>query len=272
MLISSFDLYQSDWLDVVFENRNKSYGAYILRSEASGIQLKALFIGILLFVLLSLGWVGFIRMQPEDLNAVTGCGGIPPVEEVRIPKERMLFKPKYGNKAVDERIKLSSRPVIVKNPLIIEPALQYVPRMVVRPLVQPGLTTDLPVFQEKGIEGANAVPMETVADPEVSMFESLELYPEFEGGMDAWTKFLQKNLKYPALAEESCVQGRVFVSFVIGKDGMVTDARVIRGLGAGCDEEAIRVIRKSPRWKAGMQNGKAVRVRYIIPVSFTILG
>ncbi len=89
--------------------------------------------------------------------------------------------------------------------------------------------------------------------------------------MKAWVEFLQRNLRYPAQAKDATIQGSVLVGFVIDKEGVLTDVRVIKGIGSGCDEEALRVIKKSPRWKAGMQNGQAVRVRYIIPISFTIL-
>lgn len=96
----------------------------------------------------------------------------------------------------------------------------------------------------------------------------VEILPEFPGGMAAWNKFLSKNLKYPSIAQENGVMGRVTVSFVVEKNGEITAIKVMRGIGAGCDEEAIRVIKKSPFWKPGFQNGKAVRVSYVIPIVF----
>ncbi len=146
---SSFDLYKSDWLDVVFENRNKSYGAYILRSESSVIQLKALFMAIPLFVLLCLGGVACIRVQPEVLIPIIGCSGFPLMEDARVAEKRVVFKSKSGVKPVDEMIKLPSRPIVVKDPIVIEPALKDRPRIVVMPTVPPRLENDLSVFPEE---------------------------------------------------------------------------------------------------------------------------
>ena len=98
----------------------------------------------------------------------------------------------------------------------------------------------------------------------------VEVYPQFPGGMTAWAKFIQKNLKYPIMAQDANIQGKVYLSFVVEKDGAITDVSVLRGIGAGCDEEAMRVIKKSPKWKAGQQNNQNVRVRYTMPINYTI--
>uniref|UniRef100_UPI003D7FCE16 energy transducer TonB n=1 Tax=Pedobacter sp. TaxID=1411316 RepID=UPI003D7FCE16 len=109
-----------------------------------------------------------------------------------------------------------------------------------------------------------------IADETIYTTEFLEVYPEFNGGMKAWAKFIQRNLNYPDMAQDQGIQGKVFISFVIEKDGSVSDVTLIRGIGAGCDEEAIRVIKKSPKWKPGRQNNQNVRVRYQMPLSFTL--
>ena len=83
-------------------------------------------------------------------------------------------------------------------------------------------------------------------------------------------KYLAENIKYPQMAKESGIQGRVFVTFVVEKDGRVTDVRVLRGIGGGCDEEAIRVVQNMPKWTPGKQRGKSVRVQYNLPVKFTL--
>jgi protein TonB len=98
----------------------------------------------------------------------------------------------------------------------------------------------------------------------------VEQMPEFPGGMVAWGKFLNKNLNYPSMAKDANVTGRVTVSFVVEKNGEITDVKILRGIGAGCDEEAIRVIKKSPLWKAGIQNGRPVRVSYVMPIVFRL--
>ncbi|HOX78288.1 MAG TPA: energy transducer TonB [Bacteroidales bacterium] len=105
---------------------------------------------------------------------------------------------------------------------------------------------------------------------EVQIFMVVESMPEFPGGEPALYKFLAENIKYPQMAKESGIQGRVFVTFVVERDGRVTDVRVLRGIGGGCDEEAIRVVQNMPKWTPGKQRGKAVRVQYNLPVKFTL--
>ncbi|MBD3749873.1 MAG: TonB family protein [Sphingobacteriales bacterium] len=104
------------------------------------------------------------------------------------------------------------------------------------------------------------------------VFTSVEVLPTFPGGIAAFSKFLQENLKYPALAKANGIEGRVFLNFVVEKDGSLSDIKVVRGIGSGCDEEAVRVLAISPKWNPGVQNGKKVRVSYIIPIFFQTKG
>ena len=98
----------------------------------------------------------------------------------------------------------------------------------------------------------------------------VDSYPEFPGGMAAWAKFIQKNLRYPYPAQDAGVQGKVFLSFVVEKDGTITDVKIVKGIGYGCDDEAMRVIKKSPKWKPGAQNKQTVRVRYNMPINYML--
>lgn len=107
---------------------------------------------------------------------------------------------------------------------------------------------------------------------EAQIFIVVESMPEFPGGEPALYQYLADNIKYPNMAKESGIQGRVFVTFVVEKDGKVTDVRVLRGIGGGCDEEAIRVVSHMPKWISGKQRGKPVRVQFNLPVKFTLLG
>ena len=97
-----------------------------------------------------------------------------------------------------------------------------------------------------------------------------EQVPEFPGGLNAFINFLAKNVRYPATAYESHIQGHVIVSFVVEKDGALTEVKAVSGIGGGCDEEAVRVIKLSPKWNPGIKNGKPVRVRYSVPINFTL--
>ncbi|WP_114941111.1 M56 family metallopeptidase [Mucilaginibacter endophyticus] len=104
------------------------------------------------------------------------------------------------------------------------------------------------------------------------VFTAVEQVPEFKGGINAFGKFLATNIRYPKDAREKNIQGRVVATFVVEKDGSLSDFKVLRGIGYGCDEEAIRVLKLSPEWKPGTQNGRAVRVQYSVPISFTLAG
>ena len=107
-------------------------------------------------------------------------------------------------------------------------------------------------------------------DEEAPIFTVVESMPSFPGGDEARIKYLQQNLKYPQMARESGIQGRVFVTFVVEKNGMITDVKILRGIGGGCDEEAVRVIQNMPKWKAGKQRGKPVRVQFNMPILFKL--
>ncbi len=102
------------------------------------------------------------------------------------------------------------------------------------------------------------------------IFTVVEDQPEFPGGEEARQRFLEDNLRYPTMAREAGIQGTVFVTFVVETDGSVTDVRVLRGIGGGCDEEAVRVVNMMPRWEPGRQRGQPVRVQFNMPIRFRL--
>lgn len=107
---------------------------------------------------------------------------------------------------------------------------------------------------------------------EQQIFMVVENAPAFPGGDIARQKFLQDNIRYPQMARESGIQGTVYVSFVVERDGSVTDVKILRGIGGGCDEEALRVIMNMPKWEPGKQRGKPVRVQFNMPIKFSLAG
>lgn len=102
------------------------------------------------------------------------------------------------------------------------------------------------------------------------IFTVVEENPGFPGGEEERMRYLQQNLKYPQMARESGIQGTVYVTFVVEKDGSITDVRILRGIGGGCDEEAARVVKTMPRWNPGKQRGQAVRVQFNLPIRFVL--
>lgn len=126
---------------------------------------------------------------------------------------------------------------------------------------------------EKDVEVVIAPPVEAPVEEEEEevVFVVVETMPEFPGGQQALFKYLSENVKYPVIAQENGIQGRVICQFVVNKDGAIVDVEVVRSGGdPSLDKEAIRVIKSMPKWNPGKQRGKAVRVKYTVPVNFRL--
>ncbi|MGZ3871453.1 MAG: TonB family protein [Mucilaginibacter sp.] len=117
---------------------------------------------------------------------------------------------------------------------------------------------------------ASSITINRVHSKRDIVFTAVERVPQFPGGLPAFGRYLAKNIRYPAKARENGVQGRVIISFIVEKDGSLTDAHITRGVSAEIDKEALRVMTASPDWEPGIQNGKKVRVAYTVPISFTL--
>jgi protein TonB len=270
MLGSKIDLFGNDWLDVVFDQKNKTYGAYQLRRQSNSNTAKALLIAGTLFILFFLA--------PKIISLIKGQNTIDD------PVERQVTVAIQPPPAVNPETPL---PKTIEPPKSKEAHVKFPPPIVVdRPVDDdPVMIKDLATANpgQKTIEGnidgdivINVTPGEgpkqkaITEDKTVYEFRSLEVQPIFPGGMDKFYNYLSKAIRYPAPAQESGIQGKVFVSFIIETNGTLTDLKVERKLGFGTDEEALRVLKASPKWIPGIQNGRAVRVRYNIPISFAL--
>jgi protein TonB len=130
------------------------------------------------------------------------------------------------------------------------------------------LSCDFQGYDEKVVLENGEVTSRSIETNEI--FDVVEDSPEFPGGMEAWNEFLMNHLKYPEQAREMGIEGTVYVVFEIRKDGSVKNAELIRGIGAGCDEEALRIIKESPNWTPGKQRGHIVNVRMRVPIKFKL--
>ncbi len=126
------------------------------------------------------------------------------------------------------------------------------------------------VDQQEVIEEYVPVEVEEEEVQEQEIFQIVEEMPSFPGGEAKLMEYVAKNIKYPQIARETGIQGRVFVGFVVEPDGSISNVKLLRGIGGGCYEGAMRVIKSLPKWKPGKQRGKAVRVSYQIPVFFKL--
>jgi len=127
---------------------------------------------------------------------------------------------------------------------------------------------DMEVDEETEIEVEIVEDEEEIFEEEI--FTIVEKMPEFPGGTEKLFRYLGKNIEYPPMAKDAGIKGKVYVTFVVDKDGSITDVKVLRGIGGGCDEEAIRVVKGMPKWSPGKQRGKSVRVQYNLPINFIL--
>ncbi|RAJ28147.1 energy transducer TonB [Pedobacter cryoconitis] len=272
MLGSKIDLFGNEWLDIVFDQKNKSYGAYALRRQSSSDTVKALFIAGTLFVLLFLSpkIISLIKGNSTldehlETTRVVTVQAIPPADKPVTPPPAAIVPPrakethvKFPPPIVVDRT-VETDPVQLKDLVNATPGQKNIVGDPDGQVVVTGATGDGPAKQAAAVE-----------DTQVHDFVNLEVQPSFPGGIDKFYSYLSKAIRYPELAQEANVQGKVFVSFIVEKDGALTDIKVERKLGAGTDEEAIRVLKASPKWTPGIQNGRKVRVKYNIPISFSL--
>ncbi len=255
----NFDFSNAKNLDeIVFRNRNKEYGAYELRKKYSKFVTRSLIISIavLLFgVLIPF----FIFKQTYSAN-----------QDQQVTVDMMdMNKPKEENAppppppppeaTVEQKAKFTAPIVVTDTTETTE-----INQDDLNQTVNTNINTEEVVVED---DNSNNVIEEVVETP---IFTVVEEMPSFQGGDEARIKFLQENIKYPQMAKESGIQGTVYVTFVINEKGKVADVKVLRGIGGGCDEEAIRVVNLMPPWNAGKQSGKAVRVQFNMPIKFTL--
>jgi len=244
--------------EMVFKGRNQSYGAYVLRKKYQ----KYVTISMIIALILLIGGVAYpvIASYLYKKNIVKEEKSVE-TEILNAPKEDLPPPPPPPPppEAMAEKVKFT------------------VPK-VVEDTVETGLATQDDLSTKGNVE---APPEEEIVVEEVKeqviqqeapkeIFTVVEEQPTYPGGDEARIKFLQENIKYPEEAKELGVQGKVFVTFVVEVDGSITDVRVLRGIGAGCDEEAIRVVKSMPKWQPGKQRGQAVRVQFNLPIKFTL--
>lgn len=266
-----------DMLDIIFEDRNKAYGAYVLRREYPQYLRKA--------VIYLLGGMALVVAAPYIMSAVSGAF------------ER--------NKPIDIEVEMGPPPDIDPNtpPPPPPPPVETPPPPVrsTQAFVPPVVKKDEEVPEEKiqdvekvketdvdiaktevkgdddaDIPDAPPPPPPTVEEKkpepvqEDVVHDYVEKPPSFPGGEAELLKFLNSNIKYPPLAKESNIQGRVILSFVVNKKGQIEDVRVVKDIGGGCGKEAVRVVQSMPSWNPGEQNGHSVKVRYTLPVLFRL--
>lgn len=259
------DLFKKQWLDVVFEGRNKSYGAYDLRQKSTKTSAIALAIGAALFAF-SVGAPGLLGKFFDGLGKEDASLDKKIVTIKLPPKDKPLDipppPPPPPPPPVQSQVKFV-KPVVAKAEEVVEEP----PKVKELEKVKTGAETikgdpDAPISIEKPGDGDVKVVEE---DPNI-LYNSagIEVKPDFPGGIGKFYTFVGSNFNVP---EEEGLKGKIFVQFVVEKDGSLTDIKVLRDIGFGTGAEAIRVLKKCPKWAPGEQNGKKVRCTYQLPIS-----
>jgi len=249
------------WDDIVFDGRNQSYGAYVIRSIYSRNLLYAVAATILLIALMVYGPAiaaylkgnEVLEKAPPKKLVYTELSAPPPIDKPKPPPPQIQL-PKL------QKVIKFVPPKVVKEEVVEEvPTIEEIKQNEVAAVEVEGETEV--VFEE---------PVQAVVEDENKIFMVVEQQPEFEGGYEAMMNFIRKNMRYPASARRMGIDGTVYVSFVVGKDGSIADVKVLRGISADCDKEAVRVVQMMPPWKPGRQNGKNVFVRFNLPIKFKL--
>ena len=277
--MAKIDLYDPKWVDMVFAGKNKEYGAYQLRKGTSGRNIKALLILIIAAALVGgfLAWKVIEQKQAEEQQAYMEAMELAKLQE-QAKKEKKKpepIKPKVEQKKeipVARETQKFTAPVIKKDELVkeenqVKQMDQLDDKVAVGTENKEGVK-DRTVEAVRNDIAVAAPPPPPAPKPEVAnkVFDVVEEMPSFPGGQGALMAFLSSNIKYPVVAQENGVQGRVIVGFVVEKDGSISDVKVMRSVDPSLDREAQRVVKAMPKWKPGKQNGSAVRVKYTVPV------
>ena len=281
--MAKIDLYDPKWVEMVFAGKNKEYGAYQLRKGTSGRNIKALLILVIAAALVGgfLAWKVIEQKKAEEQQAYMEAMELAKLQQQakKEEKKKEPVKPKIEPKKeipVARETQKFTAPVIKKDELVKEEnqvkQMDKLDEKVAVGTENKEGTKDRLAEAVRSDIAVAAPPPPPAPKPEVSnkVFDIVEEMPHFPGGAAALQAFLSSNTKYPVVAQENGVQGRVIVSFVVERDGSITDVRVVRSVDPSLDREASRVVRSMPRWSPGKQNGSAVRVKYTVPVVFRL--
>lgn len=275
--MAKLDLISAEWTNLVFEGRNQDYGAYQLRKDTSKRNIWSIIIVALAAVLLYLG-LTLHRMAEasrtvENTQAIQLANLENKKKEAKVEKkEQIKVEPEKTVERVKSSVKFTA-PVIKKDNLVKEEDEIKLDEIEKSNKAIGALTVE----GNDEVGGEVLQLREQIAAPEPpkpaeenKVHDFVEQMPSFPGGMGALMSWLSQNIKYPVIAAENGVEGRVIVQFVVEKDGSITDVKIAKSVDPSLDKEATRVVSSMPHWIAGRQNGNPVRVKYTVPVTFKL--
>jgi len=268
-----FDLNSQRWLNLVFADKNKEYGAYVQREESSDRHLKAM----LIISIIALSLIFLPRLVKSILPAPKDVGQVTSVElsdidlKQNVPEENQIKEIEMPPPPELKTTVAFTPPVVVADDKIRDEEVM---------LTQQELTDTKAEISVANVEGSETGTVDIAdlkdhkviveAPKEKEIFSHVEVMPQFPGGEGALMKWLADNIQYPAIASEQGIQGRVQLRFVVTPDGSVEQVEVVKSLDPSCDREAMNKVKKMPKWIPGKQNGNPVYVYYTIPVLFRL--
>ena len=276
--MSKVDLIDNNWVDLVFEGRNKEYGAYVLRKDTGKRNLKSMLIVFAVIIAIMAAGAAKVAIEnafPKKVAMETDVelSKLAQKKEAKVEKKAPV---KVEEQKVVEKVKSSVKftPPVIKKDSEVKPEEELKSQEDLNKT-----KTAIGSFDVKGNDEAGGEVLkakEVIAQPEppkeeeTKVFDVVEVMPSFPGGQGALFEWLSKNIKYPVVAEENGVQGRVIVTFVVERNGSITDVQVVKSVDPSLDKEAVRVVKAMPHWIPGKQNGSAVRVKFTVPVTFRL--
>lgn len=276
--MSKVDLIDNNWVDLVFEGRNKEYGAYVLRKDTGKRNLKSMLIVFAVIIAIMAAVAAKVAIEnafPKKVAMETDVelSKLAQKKEAKVEKKAPV---KVEEQKVVEKVKSSVKftPPVIKKDDEVKPEEELKSQEDLNKT-----NTAIGSFDVKGNDEAGGEVLkakEVIAQPEppkeeeTKVFDVVEVMPSFPGGQGALFEWLSKNIKYPVVAEENGVQGRVIVTFVVERNGSITDVQVVKSVDPSLDKEAVRVVKAMPHWIPGKQNGSAVRVKFTVPVTFRL--
>ena len=276
--MSKVDLIDNNWVDLVFEGRNKEYGAYVLRKDTGKRNLKSMLIVFAAIIAIMAAVAAKVAIEnafPKKVAMETDVelSKLAQKKEAKVEKKAHV---KVEEQKVVEKVKSSVKftPPVIKKDSEVKPEEELKSQEDLNKT-----KTAIGSFDVKGNDEAGGEVLkakEVIAQPEppkeeeTKVFDVVEVMPSFPGGQAALFEWLSKNIKYPVVAEENGVQGRVIVTFVVERNGSITDVQVVKSVDPSLDKEAVRVVKAMPHWIPGKQNGSAVRVKFTVPVTFRL--
>lgn len=269
-------LNSSEWCDVVFEGKNKQYGAYKLRQSSSKRHIVA-FLVILLFAGIVSALPGLIseikkltQNQQENIDETFELSNIPVDQE--IPEENKIMQETAPPPPPLKTTVQFVPPTIAKDEEVTDKDVMKSQDEIQETKIQISVAS-VTGTSDKGIDIAELREHKVITEEkpvEEKPFVTVEQMPTFPGGEAEMQKFIRDNLRYPVVAQEAGIQGRVTLRFVVSKTGAIENVTVVRGIDPSCDKEAVRVVQSMPKWIPGKQNGLNVPVYFNLPIQFRL--